>query len=195
MIAIECWRRMEAGFTVRPQCTEWIWFPEGRQQYVRLFWSSYDASLISTLQPLRKGIWPGHALDTLQAVDHTRRIQTSCFGIVHRDYDHLREQCVDVLALLNWKPTWFILRLTTSMKFFSFTIAKKSPMFWKEIGHYMILISFGEKCQTNNKAKFSSSPLVRYRQQFSSPGPDCPKLLWSILYQHALQLGRLDDSN
>ena len=148
MIAIECWRRMEAGFTVRPQCTEWIWFPEGRQQYVRLFWSSYDASLISTLQPLRKGIWPGHALDTLQAVDHTRRIQTSCFGIVHRDYDHLREQCVDVLALLNWKPTWFILRLTTSMKFFSFTIAKKSPMFWKEIVN-MILFGFGEKCQTN----------------------------------------------
>ena len=28
--------------------------------------------------------------------------------------------------------TWLMLLLTTSMKFFSFTIAKKSPMFWKE---------------------------------------------------------------
>ena len=52
------------------------------------------------LSPLGKGIGPGHALDTLQAVDHTRRIQTSNFWVVHRDYDHLREQYV--LALLNW---------------------------------------------------------------------------------------------
>ena len=28
--------------------------------------------------------------------------------------------------------TWLMLLLTTSMKFFSFTIARKSPMFWKE---------------------------------------------------------------
>ena len=52
-----------------------------------------DQEVFQAMSPLRKGIWPGHALHTFQAVDHTRRIQTPGFWVVHRDYDYLSEQC------------------------------------------------------------------------------------------------------
>ena len=92
-------------------------------------WTSYLTRNLKTRGklPFREWVWPGHALHALQAVDDTRRVEASRLWIVHRDDDHLILPIFDLVVVLI--VTWLMLRLTTSMKFFSFTIAKKSPMF------------------------------------------------------------------